>query len=305
MSPISTIAEILANPAWLTALFTWREIDGKPQPAAIPVLGLSLPDWQALQERLLTLGYYEERMAPLGYFARTGDTIAPTKAGWTFLVSLSEIYRGEQRLPLYGKVMDYLRQAPRGAAIDIGCGAGYMLKHLAELGYGPLYGYDLLPISLEIAQAGVESVGKTATLYARDATALSEIGDGSVMMVFSRGALSYFDILRFADSLRRVLTPGAWMVFEVVGLSYYTQIKHFFDLRPRNWRKMLSIALVILRTVLFELFGVQPRLGAKTPEIGLTRRSLRRFAKHAGLRISEISPAPTTTGYLIAFQKEP
>jgi SAM-dependent methyltransferase len=294
MSLTSVIAELLSNPAWMAALYTWRENDSRPQPVGAPALGLSLSDWKTLQDKLLASGY----------FTVNGDMLTPGKEGRAFLVSLSEIYRGEQRLPLYGRVMDYLQQAQRGAAADIGCGAGYMLRHLALLGYEPLYGYDLLPISLQIAQAGVESAGKTAALYAHDATSLSEIGDGSLAVLFSRGALSYFDIVRFADSIRRVMAPHGWVILEVVGLSYYLQPRHFLDLRPRHWRKTMSISLVIARTLLFELFGIQLRMGAKTPEIGLTKRTLRRFADRAGLTIKEITPAPTTTGYFVALQQE-
>jgi SAM-dependent methyltransferase len=261
---------------------------------AQPALGLSNAEWQALQPHLITLGY----------FAQIGDRIAPTPEGKGFLVSLSEIYRGDQRLSQYEPVMRYLRDAPRGAAVDIGCGAGYMLKHLALLGYSPLYGYDLVPISLEIAQAGVTSVGQTAVLYAHDATTLAEIGDGALAMIFSRVALHYFDLPKFAHTMRRVLAPGGYVVCELVGLRYYLQTKHYQDWRPRRWRKMLAYLMVIGRTALFEVLNKQWRWGAKTPEIGWTRHSIRRIAQQSGLTIIEISPAPTTVGYFVVLQKK-
>jgi hypothetical protein len=54
---------------------------------------------------------------------------------------------------------------------------------------------------------------------------------------------------------------------------------------------------------LFEVVTGQPRLFARAPEIGYTKRSIYRLALKAGLEVISISPAPSSVGYLVVMRK--
>jgi 2-polyprenyl-6-hydroxyphenyl methylase / 3-demethylubiquinone-9 3-methyltransferase len=51
--------------------------------------------------------------------------------------------------------------ARRGRALDVGCGGGFLLEHLAERGYAGV-GIDLSPASVEIANRRLEAIGADA-----------------------------------------------------------------------------------------------------------------------------------------------
>jgi SAM-dependent methyltransferase len=171
------------------------------------------------------------------------------------------------------------------------------------MGYDPVYAYDLSAIGIEVAKAVLECEGRPAHLYAEDATPLAEIGESTLALVYSRGALHYLKQKELARTLHRTLRPGGHLVVELVGLRYYLQSKHIRKLLRGQWRKSLSYGRTVLRTLMFEALALQPRLAAGAPEIGYTRRSVFRLARKAGLEVVSISPAPSSVGYLVVMRK--
>jgi SAM-dependent methyltransferase len=174
---------------------------------------------------------------------------------------------------------------------------------LSKLGYEPVYAYDPSATGIEIAKAILEREGRPAYLYAEDATPLAEIEERALALVYSRGALHYLKQKEFARTLGRTLRPGGHLVAELVGLRYYLQTKHFKSLLRGRWRKSLSYARTVMRTLMFETLTWQPRLAAGAPEIGYTKHSVFRLAKRAGLEVVSISPAPSSVGYLVVLRK--
>src|SRR5436189_2972184 len=96
-----------------------------------------------------------------------------------------------------------------GACLDVGCGTGFHLPLLRELGW-TLTGVDLSEDQLRFAR---ERAGEFADLLQVDATALP-FGDGSFDLVFS--AFTHTDMDDFAavvSEAARVLAPNGRLVY--------------------------------------------------------------------------------------------
>ena len=181
----------------------------------------------------------------------------------------------------------------RGPAVDLGFGEGETLELLGELGYGPLYGYEIDPDLVDRAQARLDGVGAPARLFTADATSMSELDDASVQLVVVINALQYFDLPALAATVGRVLRSGGHLVGVVPKPRYYVHPRHLLQvrLRRRPWW-LISYPRSALRSVIFDATGRLPRLGAAVPEIGWTLRTLRRFAELGGLEIVEERSTP-------------
>ncbi len=289
------VASIIENLQWLEALNQWYFDGGHAYEVTSPSFGLTLDSWRALQIHLIGTGW----------FGDTEGKITPTVDGYGFLARVNELYRAICRGGNKDRVVtQILTELPRGPAVDVGCGPGFSVLQLTRLGYSPVYAYDLSPIALEIARALLEKDGKTAHLYVKDATFLSEIETGTLALIYSRGALHYFDQVELSKTINRILRPGGHLVSETVGLRYYLQTKHFRSLLNRHfWWHLLSYWRTVLRTLIYETLALQPRLAAKAPEIGYTSRSLYRLARQARLEVLSISPAPSSVGHLVVMRK--
>jgi SAM-dependent methyltransferase len=295
MSLNSDLVAIVTNPNWIEASHKWLNVDGHACDLDSAPFGLTLESWKKLQSHFLGTGWF---------IAQEGK-IAPSLRGQEFLERAGELHRALSRANEQDKLIDrLLDQCPRGPAVDIGCGPGYSVLKLARMGYKPLYAYDHSPVALVTAQIILQQNGKTAHLYAEDATPLSQIKSSKLALAFSRGALHYFDQLELAKSLKRTLRPGGRLIAEIVGLSYYLQRRHFKTLiNPRRVWQPISYGRTILRTALYDTLNVQPRMAAGAPEIGYTRRTIYRLARRAGLEVLSILPSPTLVGYIVVMQK--
>jgi SAM-dependent methyltransferase len=279
---------------WLEALTSWYGEGGCPHNTSSASLALPLDSWQGLQDQLIRTGWFERR----------DGHITPTPTGKDFLARTSELFRAMRRESKQDQtIVALLEKLPRGAAVDVGCGPGHSSLRLSKLGYEPVYAYDPSATGIEIAKAILEREGRPAYLYAEDATPLAEIEERALALVYSRGALHYLKQKEFAHTLGRTLRPGGHLVAELVGLRYYLQTKHFKSLFRGRWRKSLSYARTVMRTLMFEALAWQPRLAAGAPEIGYTKHSVLRLAKRAGLEVVSISPAPSSVGYLVVMRK--
>jgi SAM-dependent methyltransferase len=286
-----SIAAIIENREWVHALHRWHNEGSQALTGAQAPFGLSSDSWQALKAHLRSTGW----------FTVEEERVAPKPEGHELLYRAREL-SNLMMLEAKGQMPRFLyTEKPEGAAVDIGCGPGYGLLMIARLGFAPLYGYDLAPFTLEIAQHLLEREGKSACLVAGDATPLEEIGDGEAGLIYSRGALHYFDLTRLAQSCGRVLRPNGYVVVEVKALSQYSQFLPI--LRRRGPKKAIAYGMVFFRTLLCEIARCQPYLGAKTHEIGWTPRLIRRFAKIAGLEIVSCDYNAGFHSYDIVFRK--
>jgi SAM-dependent methyltransferase len=288
------LSAIIAKPAWIEALNQWHK-KGWHAAQQFNPFGLAEASWTELKTHLVDTGW----------FISSGDRIAPTVEGRDFLTRVNELCRAVHREYEEDRiVIQILSELPRGPAVDIGCGPGHSVLRLARLGYSPLSAYDMSRIAIDIALAVLETEGKTAHLYVKDATNLPDIESASLALIYSRGALHYFGQGDLAETFSRTLRPGGHVVAEMVSLRYYLQAKHLRSLMTRHrWRQPVSYARTVLRTLMYEVLGVQPRLAAGASEIGYTKQSIRRFARKAGLEVLSISPAPSAVDYLVVMRK--
>lgn len=287
---------IVGNRQWLEVLNRWCAAEGRPCETHSPPFDLSPHSWKTLQAHLVRTDWFDT----------ANDRVWPNGLGQDFLVRISELWRSMNREARQDKaVVEMLEAVPIGPAADIGCGPGHSVLRLARLGFAPVYAYDLSPVALEITRALLDREGKDGYLYARDATQLAEVASSSLALIYSRGALHYFNQRQIARSIYRTLRPGGHLIAELVGLRYYLRKKHLRNLlRPNGLWKPLSYARTVFRTLIFELFTFQPRLAAGAPEIGFTKRSIRRFGRFARLEVVSISPSPSSFGgYLAVLQK--
>ncbi len=284
----------IGNHDYLAAIHRWWMDGGAPVSKHGAQYGLEAAAWEDLVQHLLAMGWV----------SLSGEALSATHGeGWQCLQALSELHRGYVRQPRPEKVrlFAHLQNAPRGAAADIGCGGGYITHRLAEMGFDPIYAYDLLPVSLAITQIGAAASGGRVETFCTDATTLKEIPDASLSLMFSSGAMHYLNHRRHAPHIGRVLKPGGWLVTEQVGLEYYRQGRLYRDLKRA--RRGASSVLTLLRTFLYEISGRQFRFGTSGYEVGWTHHSLKRFGRWANLRLVEIAPDTITRGFTAVYQK--
>jgi SAM-dependent methyltransferase len=290
---ITGLDAIINNPEWLEALNTWYWTCGRPCRIAETPLGLSSASFADLQRHLLQTGW----------FVQCDGKLIPNRAGKDLLVRVNELLRAISRADKEDLVVAHiLRNLPLGAAVDIGCGPGHSVLRLIELGFEPVHGYDLAPVATSVARALLVP-HQTAYIHTEDATSLSRIGDGEIALIYSRVAFHYFDQKGLASTFDRVLRPGGYVLAELVGLRYYLQKKHLTGLLHGSWRRFLSYWRTVVRTSLYAALGIQLKLAGLAPEIGYTRRSIRRLARQSGLDLLSIGPAPSSVGYLVLMRK--
>lgn len=286
--------DVLGEDGWMEVLSDWWSTGCGALDANSTELGLSKGSWHRFQRRLVATGW----------FAVSCGRIKPNLEGRELLARANELHRAILRDDREDRVVTRAIDAvPRGAAVDIGCGPGHSVLRLVKLGFDPVFAYDLSPIAMGIVKALIEHEGKTAHLVTGEATGLKEIESESLSLVFSRGALHYFNQRALSQTLKRTLKPGGYVVAELVALGYYLQASHFKRLASNRWRQPLSYARTVFRTGIFELANIQPQLAAGAPEIGYTVRSINRLARSAELRVESICKAPTSVGYLVVLRK--
>ena len=293
-SPLETaLTAIVTNPDWLAALDRWNQSGSRHSGLSGSSLGLQASSWRELQYQLLNTGWF-----------KTDDiNIECTTEGREMLARASELMRAAARESTHrnAPVLAILGSLPLGPAAELGCGAGHDLRHLSNLGYSPLYGYDKSPVALALAKAEV-GCANPPYFYCGDATELPEIHAAELALLYSRNALQYFDSKRLARTIQRVLRPGGYVVAEMISWRYYLRfLKDCF--RPALWWRVLSYARTLFRTGLYTLVGWQPRLAARAPEIGWTSGTIRRFARSAGLDLVSLTHASSPKGHLVVFRK--
>jgi SAM-dependent methyltransferase len=107
------------------------------------------------------------------------------------------------------------RQAPYGAALDLGCGSGIWAVKLAARGW-QVTGIDIVPTALRAARRRIAAAGVDARLVQGDLTALRRAGVGSGFdFVLDLGAIHGLTDAQRAAAGREVgavAAPGATML---------------------------------------------------------------------------------------------
>ncbi len=150
--------------------------------------------------------------------------------------------------------------APRGAPrriLDIGCGAGFLTRHLANLGYA-VQGLDRSWESLRMARSrGDGSVG----YHQGDALRLP-FGDGVFDIVCAMDFLEHVeDPVAAVAEAGRVLRPGGWFFFHTFNrnfLSWLIVIKGL-EWFVRNTPRRMHVARLFIRPA--ELAGYCDQAG--------------------------------------------
>lgn len=135
-----------------------------------------------------------------------------------------EIYRREGRVypepfPRFGEVVEAFRAHGCRAVLDLGCGSGRHVVHLAKLGHWVL-GADVSPTALYLSKTWLHDEGQEARLTLVDTRHPLPFHDGSFDGVLSTQVIHHARVaaVRVAISeIRRVLVPGGLAFVTVSG----------------------------------------------------------------------------------------
>ena len=135
-----------------------------------------------------------------------------------------EIYKREGRVfpepfPRFGEVVETFREFGCSIVLDLGCGSGRHVVHLASQGFQPL-GLDISLTALCLAQAWMWEGEHEAVFTLADTRQPLPFRDGSIEGVLSTQVIHHARIaaVRMAiREIRRVLVPGGLAFVTVSG----------------------------------------------------------------------------------------
>lgn len=162
--------------------------------------------------------------------------------------------------------------AAGGAVLDIGCGAGSNVLHLARSGF-QAYGVDLSPGAIRAAAARAKEVGAVVDLRVGDALGL-DFPDARFDGVIDNGCFHTLPIGRRADYARevfRILRPDGSFV-----LSWVAR-EHTAPMGPHHRPSLEEVTKILEKGFLFVRTGFHPSLEEGAPSVydaWLMRRSV-------------------------------
>ena len=135
-----------------------------------------------------------------------------------------EIYKREGRVfpepfPRFGEVVETFRVYGCSVILDLGCGSGRHVVHLARQGFQSL-GLDISPTALCLAQAWMREEGHEAFFTLADTRQPLPFRDGSIEGVLSTQVIHHARITAVRMAIReiwRVLVPGGLAFVTVSG----------------------------------------------------------------------------------------
>lgn len=117
--------------------------------------------------------------------------------------------------------IEFLKDCPPGAAIDMGCGTGTNVISLARLGW-KVTGVDYIPTAIQRAREKIRRAGVVADVRLGDVTRLDDIQD-KVDLALDLGcyhSLARAERQAYLGQLQRLLKPGAtWFLYAFVHSS--------------------------------------------------------------------------------------
>jgi SAM-dependent methyltransferase len=121
----------------------------------------------------------------------------------------------------------------KGPVLEIGCGKGFLLSHLAENGFTPLYGLDISPGNLTLAQKRLENKQGVTLIQARaelyDYTKLPKLT--TIIMKNFWGFLSEEESLQLLQHLRQALADnGQIIIGPYTNLNRDAKLQEAYDL---------------------------------------------------------------------------
>ncbi len=135
-----------------------------------------------------------------------------------------EIYKREGRVypepfPRFAEVVETFRAHGCGTILDLGCGSGRHVVHLARVGFC-VVGADISPSALYLSRAWLRDEGQHADLVLSDARRPLPFRDGSFEGVLSTQVIHHARIAAVRTAIgeiRRVLAPGGLAFVTVSG----------------------------------------------------------------------------------------
>jgi len=109
------------------------------------------------------------------------------------------------------EVMEFIKDAPPGKALDLGCGTGTNAITLAQQGWQAT-GVDFVPKAIHTARKKAAAAGLSIDFHVADVTDLSFL-TGSYDYILDIGCLFTLkgkDRRAYADSIFRLLEPEGW-----------------------------------------------------------------------------------------------
>jgi len=103
---------------------------------------------------------------------------------------------------------------PKGSkCLDVGCGSGADLEHLAEKGFNTT-GLDISPIAIDIVQKRLEAKNLKAKLLVGDILNM-DLGDEKFDFIADRGCLHHIENEKrtiYADVIEKAIKPGGYLL---------------------------------------------------------------------------------------------
>jgi SAM-dependent methyltransferase len=180
------------------------------------------------------------------------------------------IYQKEGRLfgepfPRFMEVVRVFRQNDCKRILDLGCGNGRHVLHLAKQGF-TITGLDISPTGLGLAQEWLKEEGKRASLVQADIAYPLPFRDGAFDGLLSTQVIHHARLAvvqRTIDEIWRILAPGGLAFVSVAGQIHddteYVQIEPDTYLPQTGWEAGLPHHIFDERRLreAFEAFRVE------------------------------------------------
>ena len=185
------------------------------------------------------------------------------------------------------RVLDETLTEP-GSLIDLGCGTGRHVLHLAKRGFD-ITGIDLSPFMLDVAREKIDHDGLHARLVQGSITDLSGFEDGAfryaICMFSTLGLISGRENRRqFLSEVRRILAPGGLFIFHV-----HNRLHRVWDHDGRMWLLRSTFINPFQELEAGDMVGEYRGI----PDMYLhifSPGEAKRLARSAGLRLRRVIP---------------